>query len=55
MQYDVYIALKSKYLLQKIYNGYYFSYMYNDGFVQDYSNSIANAMELLQSCINPSI
>ena len=26
-----------------------------DGLVQDYSNSIANALELLQSCIKPSI
>ena len=26
-----------------------------DGSVQDYSNSIANAMELLQSCTKPSI
>ena len=26
-----------------------------DGLVQDCSNSIANAMELLQSCTNPSI
>ena len=26
-----------------------------DGLVQDYSNSIANAMELLQSCAKPAI
>ena len=25
-----------------------------DGLVQDYSNSIANALELLQSCTKPS-
>ena len=29
--------------------------VYIDGLVQDYSNSIANALELLQSCIRPSI
>ena len=28
---------------------------YIDGFVQDYSNSSALAMELLQSCTNPLI
>ena len=28
---------------------------YNDGLVQDCSNSIANALELLQSCTKPSI
>ena len=28
---------------------------YIDGLVQDYSNSIANALELLQSCTKPSI
>ena len=28
---------------------------YIDGLVQDCSNSIANALELLQSCTNPSI
>ena len=28
---------------------------YLDGLVQDRSNSIANAMELLQSCTKPSI
>ena len=26
-----------------------------DGLVQDYSNAIANALELLQSCTKPSI
>ena len=26
-----------------------------NGLVQDFSNSIANAMELLQSCIKPAI
>ena len=29
--------------------------VYNDGLVQDYSNSIANALELLQYCIKQSI
>ena len=29
--------------------------LYNDGLVQDYSNSIANALELLQCCTKPSI
>ena len=29
--------------------------MKSDGLVQDYSNSIAKAMELLQSCTKPSI
>ena len=28
---------------------------YFDDFVQDYSSSIANALELLQSCAKPSI
>ena len=28
---------------------------YIDGFVQDCSNSIANALELLQSCAKPSV
>ena len=28
---------------------------YIDGLVQDYSNSIAKALELLQSCTKPSI
>ena len=28
---------------------------YIDGLVQDCSNSIANALELLQSCTNPSV
>ena len=28
---------------------------HSDGFVQDCSNSIANALELLQSCTKPSI
>ena len=28
---------------------------YNDGFVQDCSNSIANTLELLQSCTKPLI
>ena len=28
---------------------------YMDGLVQDFSNSIANALELLQSCTKPSI
>ena len=28
---------------------------YFDGLVQDCSNSIANALDLLQSCIKPSI
>ena len=28
---------------------------YVDGLVQDYSNSIANALELLQSCTKPLI
>ena len=28
---------------------------YSDGLMQDYSNSIANALELLQSCTKPSI
>ena len=30
-------------------------HIYIDGSVQDYSNSIANALELLQSCTKPSI
>ena len=30
-------------------------YCYVDGLVQDYSNSIANAVELLQSCTKPSM
>ena len=29
--------------------------LYIDGLVQDCSNSIANALELLQSCTNPLI
>ena len=31
------------------------SHDYIDGLVQDYSNSIANALELLQSCTKPSV
>ena len=31
------------------------SWKYLDGLVQDCSNSIANALELLQSCTKPSI
>ena len=31
------------------------NYYHIDGFVQDCSNSIANALELLQSCTKPSI
>ena len=30
-------------------------YIYFDGLVQECSNSIANALELLQSCTKPSI
>ena len=30
-------------------------YHYIDGLVEDYSNSIANALELLQCCNKPSI
>ena len=33
----------------------YFEKKYIDGLVQDCSNSIANAQELLQSCTKPSI
>ena len=34
---------------------YMFIYIYIDGLVQDCSNSIANELELLQSCTKPSI
>ena len=34
---------------------YIFLYEYIDGLVQDCSNSIANALELLQSCTKPTI
>ena len=34
---------------------YYITMDYIDGLVQDCSNSIANALELLQSCTKPSI
>ena len=35
--------------------GLYYKIIYIDGFAQNCSDSIANAVELLQSCIKPSI
>ena len=44
MQYNV--------IIEPLYNGIQ---LYINGLVQDCSNSIANALELLQSCPKPSI
>ena len=42
-------------LCEKTLHGHHKTYLYIDGLVQDCSNSIANALELLQSCTKPSI
>ena len=50
-------------ILQQLFGNYAIKYfqqhsksrLNTDGLVQDCSNSIANALELLQSCIKPSI
>ena len=42
------------YIVETTYKTVYDTILHTDGLVQDCSNSIANAMELLQSCTKPS-
>ena len=48
-------ALVYSWCISVVMMGHSSTQLYIDGLVQDYSNSSALAMELLQSCTNPSI